>query len=403
MTFRRICLILLVIGPALVTRSQDTPRVFLVDPVALAANKALWLSGNRELERAVTRLKKDANKALATPQLSVVTKDAVPPSGDRHDYMSMGKYWWPDSTKPGGLPYVRRDGVVNPEVAKITDDEYLSKVIKSVATLSLAYFYSGNESYAAHAAQLVRAWFLEPATKMNPNLDFAQAVPGRNDGRGAGIIDTHLLPELLDGIGLIRTSAAWREEDQQGMAEWCTDYLRWLIESKNGMAEARAKNNHGTWYDVQVVALQLFLGRPDSAHQVLRTRSTKRIATQIEPDGSQPEELARTKSWDYSFFNLSGMFALASLADRVGVDLWNYRTEDGRGIRKAVDWLLPFILNEREWRHTQIAAQKTTGLYALFLKASVQFRDQRYGAAAKRLQGKSAGGDRVLLTLSHKR
>jgi hypothetical protein len=249
----------------------------------------------------------------------------------------------------------------------------------------------------------VRAWFLEPATKMNSNLDFAQAVPGRNDGRGAGIIDTHLLPELLDGIGLIRTSAAWREEDQQGMAEWCTDYLRWLIESKNGMAEARAKNNHGTWYDVQVVALQLFLGRPDSARQVLRTRSTKRIATQIEPDGSQPEELARTKSWDYSFFNLSGMFALASLADRVGVDLWNYRTEDGRGIRKAVDWLLPFILNEREWRHTQIAAQKTTGLYALFLKASVQFRDQRYGAAAKRLQGKSAGGDRVLLTLSHKR
>jgi len=403
MTFRRICLILLVIGPTLVTRGQDTPRVFLVDPVALAANKALWLSGNRELGRAVTRLMKDANKALATPQLSVIRKDAVPPSGDRHDYMSMGKYWWPDSTKPGGLPYVRRDGVVNPEVAKITDDEYLSKVIKSVATLSLAYFYSGNESYAAHAALLVRAWFLDPATKMNPNLDFAQAVPGRNDGRGAGIIDTHLLPELLDGIGLLRTSAAWRGEDQQGMDEWCTDYLRWLIESKNGMAEARAKNNHGTWYDVQVVALQLFLGRPDSARQVLRTRSTKRIATQIEPDGSQPGELARTKSWDYSFFNLSGMFALASLGDRLGVDLWNYRTEDGRGIRKAVDWLLPFILNEREWRHTQIAAQKTTGLYALLLKASVQFRDQRYGAAAKRLQVKSAGGDRVLLTLSHKR
>jgi hypothetical protein len=403
MTSRRICLILLVIGQVLVTRGQDTPRVFLVDPAALAANKALWLSGNRELGRAVARLEKDANKALATPQLSVVMKDAVPPGGDRHDYMSMGKYWWPDSTKPGGLPYVRRDGVVNPEVAKITDNEYLSRVIKSVATLSLAYYYTGNESYAAHAALLARGWFLDPATKMNPNLDFAQSVPGRNEGRGAGIIDTHLLPELLDGIGLVRTSAAWSAEDQRGMDTWCADYLRWLRESSNGVAEARARNNHGTWYDVQVVALHLFLGQPDSARQILRIRSMRRIASEIEPDGSQPEELARTKSWDYSFFNLSGMFALASLGDRVGVDLWNHRTEDGRGIRKAVDWLLPFILNEKEWRHTQIAAQKTTGLYALFLQASAQFRDQRYRAAAKRVEGKSAGGDRALLTLSHKR
>jgi hypothetical protein len=272
-------------------------------------------------------------------------------------------------------------------------------VARAVATLGLAYYFTGNEPYAEHAALLTRTFFLDPATRMNPNLNYAQFIPGRSEGRGVGIIDTHSLPELLDGIGLIEGSPAWTVADRQGMQKWCSEYLQWLGESKNGKDEAAARNNHGTWYDVQSVSLALFLGKTPMAREILTGRSMNRLKTQIAADGSQPEELARTKSWDYSFFNLGAWLQLAALGERVGVDLWHSTTPDGRGIRAALDWLMPYVRGEKSWEAEQIAERKVTGLYAFFLRAAVAYPDGKFTEAAEKFAGTGGVTDRVHLLL----
>ena len=256
----------------------------------------------------------------------------------------------------------------------------------TVQTLALAYYLTGQESYANHAAHLLRAWFLDNETRMNPHLKYGQAIPGRCTGRGIGLIDTLSFIDLLDAVGMLAESEAWSAEDQELLKAWFSQFLDWMLESRYGRDEAATKNNHGTWYDAQIAAYALFTGREDIATRVLQAAAEKRIARQIDPDGRQPHELARTKSFSYSVMNLRGMFTLASLADCVDMDLWNYESHDGRSIRKAIDYLVQFIDNKEAWRHEQIGGVKPARLYPLLRWAAIAYEEPQYEAAIGRIE-----------------
>ena len=208
---------------------------------------------------------------------------------------------------------------------------------------------------------------------MNPNLNYGQAVPGMNDGRGNGLIETRGLTRVVDAIGLLAGSKAWTDADQHGLEDWFTQFLKWMRESKNGREEAAAKNNHGTYYDVQVVSFALFVGQKKFAEDILREAKTKRIARQVEPDGRQPLETERTKGWGYSTANLSGLMSLASLGEGVNVDLWDFQTADGRSIRKALDYLIPFALEGKKWTYPQIGEWPPQSLYPLLRLAAIKY------------------------------
>lgn len=354
------------------------PKVFSLDGQHLIATRQRLREGDKQLKNAVGQLEREARSALKQKPLSVTDKSQMPPSGDKQDYMSQAPYFWPDPKSATGLPYIRYDGRRNQEIYKIPDHRNFSRLMETVETLGLAYFYTGNEAYAVKASELLRVWFLNPSTRMNPNLEFAQAVPGVNTGRGIGLIETAGLPAVVDAIGLLADSQAWTDADQHGMEEWFSKFLQWMRESKHGRQEAAAKNNHGTYYDVQVVSLALFTGQREFASNVIASACTNRIARQIEPDGRQPLELDRTKSWGYSVMNLRGLMHLADLGKNVGADLWRYQTEDGRGLRKAVDYLLPYASRKEKWPHQQIDGWSPQDAYPVLQRAAVEYRDVRY-------------------------
>jgi Alginate lyase len=357
------------------------PRTFVFDPKTLADHRAAYRAGDKRYEGGIQNLRSDAEKALKTQPLSVIQKPQTPPSGDKHDYLSRAPYYWPQPTTRDGMPYVRRDGEHNPEVNRIPDRGNLEKLVQDASTLSLATYFTGYENYAAHAAKLLRVWFLDFATRMNPNLNYAQVIKGQDRGRAAGIIETHLFAVLVDAVGLLEGSHAGSSLDYQGMRQWLDAYLRWLRESANGRREDQAKNNQGSWYDAQVVSLALFLQKDSLAREVLEASKSKRIALQIEPDGKQPEELRRTRSLSYSLFNLEALGTLAALGERLDIDLWKFQTPDGKSIRRALELVLPALTGKQKWPYAQITSVDPSQYAPLVYQAARKYRARRYQLA----------------------
>jgi len=383
-------------GQARAARGGEGPRVFLLDSQQLARVRA-HAHVDASSRAIVTAATTDADRVLQDGPFSVMQKTVMPPSGNRHDYMSQAPYFWPDPNKPDGLPYIRRDGEHNPEIKRITDHDQFLRMGEDARTLALAFYLTGNMVYAERAALLLRTWFLNPATRMNPHLEFGQGIPGINTGRGIGIIESRALVPVVDAVGLLETAAVWTRDDEAGMRTWLTAYLHWMQTSAKGIAESEANNNHGSWYDLQVVCIELFLGHRAAADTMLERVKTRRIAVQIEPDGRQLLELARTNAWGYSNGNLDALVKLAVIGKREGVDLWNYRTADGRSIRKAIDFLLPYAGGMKKWDYAQIGGFHVEAAGATLERAAAAYHDVGLRALAHRLTAEHADTEMLLL------
>ena len=294
-----------------------------------------------EIIKAMVR---DGDKELSHKIVTVVDKEMTPPSGDKHDYMSMGRYWWPDPTKADGLPYIRKDGVSNPELEKL-DRNPLGNFASSIKRLSLAYYITSDEKYAQKAVENLKIWFLNKETKMNPNMNFGQTIPGKNNGlgRGEGVLDTYSFVEMLEGVEVLKQSKTFSVSDQEEIKEWFSIYLNWMLTSEVAAEEQNAKNNHGTAFDVQVARFAMFVGKVDIAAKFINEFPETRLYKQIEPNGAQPLELERTTALGYSVFNLTHFLDMSQMARFLKINLLEAKSADGRGILTAADFLVPFI------------------------------------------------------------
>ncbi|WP_330303135.1 MULTISPECIES: alginate lyase family protein [unclassified Streptomyces] len=340
--------------------APQVPKTAVLDGSRLQQTRIRLDHGDPQLGRALKDLTARADNWLDQGPWTVVDKPKPAPGGDVHDYLSQAPYWWPSQPKtadnPWGCPYVQRDGQRNPEVDTGTDRQDVEKVFDSTYDLSLAWYYTGKKQYAEKAATVLHTWFLAPDTRMNPNLNHGQFIPCKYDGRAIGIIDfSQSYTSVLDAIAILDTGApGWSKGDRTAMRAWNTDFRDWLANSAFGKEEGAAKNNHGTFYDMQLAALAYATGDRDLARRTVLDARALRIDPQIAADGSQPQELARTRSWHYSTFDLVAYTRLAAIGRHVGVNLWSYEGLDGQSLFKAVDYLLPAATGAEPWAHPEL-------------------------------------------------
>ena len=290
-----------------------------------------------------------AEKTLSMDRLSVVDKSLTPPSQDKHDYMSLGPYFWPNPKTKDGYPYIRRDGKVNPNALIDSDSPRLVRLANALETLALAYYYTNNTKYAQRAVEMIQIWFINDSTKMNPHLKYAQGIPGTVPGRALGILDGRHFVRILDSITLIENSNLLSSKDLEVIKQWVKDYQNWLLNGEYAYEESHHPNNHGTFYDYQVVGYALYLEQPKKAKELLTNAQYIRLGSHIGSKGQNFHELERTRPLHYSLFDLEAMIGLALYSDHYDdVNFWTF-TINQTSLKKAIDYVIKYKNNRDMW------------------------------------------------------
>jgi len=293
------------------------------------------------------RVRKAANAYLTELPETVTASRSPRSAGGVHDFFSEGDYWWPDPEHPDG-PYIQRDGLSNPHNF-VDHRRALMRLSVQVPTLAAAWKLTADPRYATHAARHLRAWFLEETTRMSPHLRYAQAIHGRVNGRGTGIIDTIHLVEVTRAAETLVGAPGLSRAEHEGVRQWFSDYLRWLTTSTNGIEEREAKNNHGTCWVLQVAAFASLTNNQELTAYCRSRFKTILLPSQMGADGSFPLETRRTKPYSYSLFNLEALAVIAQLLSLPEDDLWSFELSDGRGMRRAMAFMVPYIRDRKGW------------------------------------------------------
>jgi hypothetical protein len=292
-------------------------------------------------ERIIAR----AASVLDKPLVSVTQKPRNTQVHDPRNYVSLACYWWPDPDSDNGKPYIRKDGSVNPETrSEYSDLTKLIEMARRVELFASAYQLTRDEVFARRATDQLHAWFLDGETAMYPHLEHAQMVRGRNLGRSYGLIDTWWLIRVIESVPILGESEHWTIEMETGLTAWFTHYLNWLRNSEFGRTEMQSKNNHGTWYDLQIITFARFAGQHDFAAAYLKEVTRNRIARQISINGRQKYETRRPRPLHYSIYNLSGLMKLARHGNELGVDLKNY----SRFFSGSLEGALLYLVNNMD-------------------------------------------------------
>jgi len=294
-----------------------------------------------------TDVLKQASWALGQEPVTVTSSFSPRSAGNIHDFYSEGDYWWPNPKDSQG-PYIQKDGLTNPD--NFTDHRLaMIRFGSIIGALATAYKLTGNDKYVRHAVIHLKAWFINRATKMNPNLQYAQAIKGITTGRGIGIIDTVHLIEVAQGTLIMQASAEMDTGTFNQVQNWFAQYLEWLNTSKNGLDEKEAKNNHGTCWVMQVASFAKLCNNESIKEYCRQRYKTILLPNQMATDGSFPLELVRTKPYGYSIFNLDAMAVICQILSEENDNLWNYSTADGKSIKKGIEFLYPYMKNKNLW------------------------------------------------------
>lgn len=373
---------------SLLAEKGGKPRAFLVKLEHLALSKQLWQAGDLQVTRNMNELIREAGKTLKKGPYSVTQKKYYPPSGDPHDFMAYGIYYWPDPKTKDGNPWVLRDGHRNPDA--IVNWNQIRSLADSVEVLSLAYYFTRKEAYAKHAALLLRTWFIDKATRMNANVNYGKVIPGVREGGYSSAGMAYRFRKIYDAAGILESSPSWTEADKKALQQWTKDFIRWTETSPYGEQERTAANNHSTFFHMTMTQQTLYIGDMDKAGKTLKSYIEKMFPIQFAADGTQPIEMKRANNYDYHRANLMAALDIAQLADHFDdIDLWNHKTPEGAGLRKSIEFLVPYFTGQKKWPYFKKTTFEVShfGRWRLLRRAAVGFGDPGFENAAKSITG----------------
>lgn len=339
------------------------------DMAQLRAVKSQIGISNPSHRDAYAALVLDADAALSRDIYSVTDKLKAGPSGDLRDYVSLARYYWPDPTAKDGRPYVRKDGQTNPEINGQNVDRRRSQhMTDDVMTLSLAAYFTGNAAYSDKATQIVKTWFLDDVTGMNPHLKYAQNIPGVNDGREFGILDGRIYWNVMDSMLLLQSADLADTQLVDELRDWFAEYAHWLLTSDFGKKAKARKNNHGVFYDAQLAHVLLFTGQCDLAAKVVK-RGHGRTKTQIDKSGLMPEEKERTKSLFYHAFNLQAFLRLSHYGQKLDLDIYDEAIGGSGSIKDSVEFVASYAGRTETWPYEEITQKVETAIWEMLRHA----------------------------------
>jgi hypothetical protein len=331
--------------------SDQTPKTFTIDGSKLLSSKLKIENGDSLFLTGYVELLAVADQVLKREPYSVTFGGTVPIDGTKNDYFTSARYWWPDSSKTDGLPYIHKDGQASPDWKGNFDSKMLGGIANDVFMLGVAYFFSGDEKYAGHAKKLIEVFFFDEKTRMSPHFEYSQVIMGRAKSGGATISSTDLT-KCIEGVQLILGSSLWSSKDTERLQAWFADFLNWMLHSEKGRKQALANNNVGTYYTLQAAVYSLFIDDLELAKEIITTQGYKRISDQINDEGEMPLELRRATPWNYVKYNLTAFDKLVEVAKKVNVDLLIYKSQKGGSVQKAFEWLVPYANGEKEWEYS---------------------------------------------------
>ncbi len=296
-------------------------------------------------------LRFQAENALQRGPWSVTFFDSPVVSGDPHDYYSEAPYWWPDPSNPDG-PYIRRDGEFRPD-RFVAHHRAFNDLARNIIYLALAGYFLDETKYRDRAMELLRVWFIDPATKMNPHVEYGEAVRNLCPGKNSGIIVLRCLDETIHAMTYLEQYPEYRSELDQ-FRQWVREMLQWLTTSRLGLAERHSGNNHAAWWANHVAACAAFAGDEPQMAAMFDLFRAEFLPDFMAADGSLPQETARTRSMHYSFYCLDALALLCEVAHYRGVDLWHHTTLDGKNMEQGIRFMLPFLDNPYRWKFPQI-------------------------------------------------
>ncbi|EPQ60850.1 chondroitin AC/alginate lyase [Gloeophyllum trabeum ATCC 11539] len=322
----------------------------------------------------------------------------LPPNGNPHDYLSWAPYHWPDCNWCNAkqareeylrnawttCPYAVRDGKVNPDVLTLTGSKSMVHMSQSVLYNAISYVIQGGQSFSQQASSFLDTFFLEPATSINPNVNFGQLVRGPGPkgriGTFTGILDLRGMVKVVNAIAMLMyaKSPHWTDQKHAAMRNWMGQYRSWLETSSLGKEVASKPNNHASFYISQLAVTNIYVGDLQRAQGVLQKYFNSTFSDQIAISGEQPFEAVRTRPFHYRCFNLEAMITNAKLGDELGMNFWKAKSKYGATIQTAVDYAM--AQNPKDEDVTELAPHVAavaaaygdpSGKYAAFLRRIV--------------------------------